>query len=248
MPSVGGWGRGRGVLAGVSYFCMASEKLLNNVMTERQRKAENGQFETEDVIDWVLVRGTDDQMKGLYAFLLEKQRITLSWESFLCVADFAKQRNRFQEDSYLATKRRKQESPLATKIEYVLGTYLESLEYPVRDAVVRLRERGYCTFQSGFDAFESQAMVFDTEVRELSEIFLPSSEKVFFAQYDAVPFITPKKIGFRFQLHRPITDDELKMLWDRLVDVLPVLRHPQGMTWVGHTFREEQDRLVGKRA
>ena len=227
---------------------MASEKPLYDVMTERRRKAENGQFETEDVINWVLVRGTDDQMKRLYAFLLEKRGFALSWESFLCVADFAKQRNRFHEDSHLATKRRKQESPLATKMEYILGTYLESLEYPVRDAVVRLREKGYCTFQSGFDAFESQAMVFDAEVPELREDFFSSSEKLFFAQYDAIPFITPKKVGFRFQLHQPITDDKLKMLWDRLADILPVLEHPQGMTWVGHAFREEQDRLVGKRA
>lgn len=222
---------------------MTNEKPRYDRNADMRQKAENGQFESGDVLEWVLVRGTDEQMRGLYAFLREKRGVALSWESFLCAADFAKQQSRFHEDSYRATKQRKQEGPLATKMEYVLGTYLESLEYPVRDAVVCLREKGYCTFQSGFDAYESQAMVFDTELPELSDVSIPLLERRFFAQFDAIPFITPQRVGFRFQLHRAIQDEDLKMLWDRLVNLLPALEHPQGITAVGKEFREEQDRL-----
>jgi len=54
-------------------------------------------------------------------------------------------------NGFVRRDKRMKENPLASQEEYEAGTYKDSLEYQVADAVFALRKKGYITFESGMD-------------------------------------------------------------------------------------------------
>lgn len=63
---------------------------------------------------------------------------------------FQKLRDSVLKEIDKAVEERKRTNPQATDLEYHLGIYIEELEPQVRDAVLELTRKGYCTTESGF--------------------------------------------------------------------------------------------------
>jgi hypothetical protein len=151
--------------------------------------------------------------------------------------------------AFSRAKEREGSNPIATEEEYDLGTYVESLETQVRDAVLALQKKGYKTFQSGFREKEGdrrQYIDMYNKKMNLPESFIKSFEEKGFgisliSDSDRTTiYITPLN-------DRPITLDEWKKMWDEFAENIPEAREEDFSDISSYSlhakFREKQDLL-----
>lgn len=190
----------------------------------------------------ILESGTDEELARLKAHAEKRANAAMSTEQFDLYRSFAQQRRRLIDKSDREVAERIANNPEATDLERRVGIYKEQLETPVREAVFTLRERGYSSFESGFQGLEQQNISFDAPIAELATFALPEDTRAAFEQAAAEPYIREKAIGYR--MRRALPDTKLTELWQLLVRDLPTLAEPQPLTTVQTAvlFREKHSR------
>jgi|GEM_PF-4939544 len=123
----------------------------------------------ERVMYDILETGTDADMDRLEKHLNQAIPDGFSRERLEQWRIFARQRRRLIDQSESDTEERIKRDPKASDLEYQVGVYWERLERPVRDAVFTLRKKGYTSYESGFDALDSQKISFRSDIPELSQ-------------------------------------------------------------------------------
>ncbi len=115
--------------------------------------------------------------------------------------------------------KRKKESPQKTNQEQKLGIYLEQLEPQVKDAVLKLQEKGYKTYESGFKLFGDQMIGFSEEYFKNSEILKNLQNEL--KKENINLEIKYDHINISFKKFYSVK--EMKEVWDRIADGLPKL-------------------------
>jgi hypothetical protein len=162
----------------------------------------------------IFEEGSDDELEKLRKFYnLTKAQV----ESFRY---YAMLRKEVHQEMQNELEKRVGVSPDATAEEMNAGVYQENLEPQVRDAVKMLRQKGYCTYESGFYGENTQRISFE---EDLIKDFEPSEELIqelkeknieIKIEPASITFICGKKIGI----------DDLKDIWDQVVGELPDLK------------------------
>jgi hypothetical protein len=202
-------------------------------------KKEEDKLDSLEVIR-ILESGTDDELEKLRFLAGQELGAPVSKEFVLFRRALAQQKRRLVGEGDEEMRLREQIDPKATDTELQLGVYKEHLEKPVRNAVLRLREKGYSSFESGFQGLEKQNITFETPIPEL-ERFSPSEQlKNKLNDAGARLFVQSNSVGF--VVTRLLSDEILTDLWDTLATELPSLQKPQPLTQIPTAirFREKQ--------
>src|SRR3989339_1785207 len=109
----------------------------------------------EEVITRIFETGSDEELEKLREFH------NLTTKQIELFRSCAKLRKSIVEQMRKDIERRKEQNPIATEEELNMGAYQESIEPQVREAVLRLRRKGYTTYESGFHGFNSQIISFE---------------------------------------------------------------------------------------
>lgn len=126
------------------------------------------------------------------------------------------------------TQERIQKNPNPTPGELLMGAFREQLEPPIRDAIIKINQKGYPTQTAGFVADGlSQYMsgVFDIDPNteeKLSLLGVQVSRRPLRDRKDPQSVVT----RFEFFLHDPPELDTIKATWDAVADLLPERHGP----------------------
>lgn len=199
-------------------------------------------LDNEQVATRILESGTPDELAKLKQHAEKRANAPMSTEQFELYRALAQQRRRMLDRSDREVAERIARNPEATDLEYQVGIYKEQLEPPVREAVFSLREKGYSSFESGFQGLERQNISFEAPVNELASYILPEETQKTFQQANAEPSIKPQAVGFR--MRKALADEQITELWQLLTRDLPSLAEPQPLTRVQTAvhFREKHRR------
>lgn len=126
------------------------------------------------------------------------------------------------------TRARIKTNPVPTEPEIYLGSFYESIEPQVRDAVIKLNNKGYPTESSGFygNHGETQAIDGYFSVDKLSQDRLKTIDVNVLDKKDLkLPGLNSAFHSIRF--NPPKADiDLIKQLWDKVAEILPDLKKP----------------------
>jgi hypothetical protein len=200
-------------------------------------------FGDDGVINQILVDGTDVEMEKLRQHIESREKKPIPMQLLEKFRFFARLRRDAIKESDAATKERKKNNPRATAEEVSLGAYVERLEPQTREAVLALRRKGYPTFESGFSSFDVQNVRFEQDVPELKDFVAPSDLAEMFSAHGATLGVMPNRVWFSFS--RPLSLDEMRLLWVALAKALPDLEHPAPPMSLpmAEGFREKQKRM-----
>ncbi len=159
----------------------------------------------------------------------------------------ARERGREKQRNDQEKHQRILENPFATDQEYRLGTYKESLENQVRDAVLKLQEKGYLPMGSGFDnlVLGSQLIALNKEDGVAQTI----TDALRQHNLNALVKTSRDQIHIIFlPKNRKMSLEEWKRLWDSLAYCLPDISVVKGKRNSdngnqGTIFREIQDKI-----
>lgn len=200
-----------------------------------------------ETIQRILEEGTDEDLERLRVHAEQRTGTQIPWERMELVRSLAHQRRRHVEQAHKEAKERIAKNPKATDEEYTLGIYREWIEPPSRDAVFTLHKKRYPTYESGFGGAENQNIRFNPVVPEL-ESYIPSEAvQSAFQEMGAKLSINQEVVSFT--MTKFLSDEDLKRLWDLLVEDMPTLsmqgkhRNLQRRS----DFRQEQDARFGAR-
>lgn len=113
--------------------------------------------------------------------------------------------------------KRGQAGPSADKDELNMGCYREDLEPQVRDAVLKLRRKGYSTCESGFFGFNGQCLRFQRE--HLNNFKFPE-ELVEKLKAGGVNIsLGPNFVSF--SCDKELSLDQLREIWEEIESTLP---------------------------
>jgi hypothetical protein len=150
--------------------------------------------------------------------------------------------------SFKRTAQRKEENPIATEEEYEAGTYFESIERQVVEAVFALRRKGYNTFESGFKekSVRNQYIgMYNLQVsvpQDLIEYFKTEGFEITLDRLGDRTIISIQPTGVE-----AVTLDEWKEIWNEFANRMPEAAEEnlnRTKTYTMFTsFRKEQDRL-----
>ena len=182
----------------------------------------------EEVITRIFETGSDEELEKLREFH------NLTTKQIELFRSCAKLRKSIVEQMRKDIERRKEQNPIATEEELNMGAYQESIEPQVREAVLRLRRKGYTTYESGFHGFNSQIISFEKNHLIPNEL----SDKIKIYNVDIK--IKPNSISFSY--NHPLELDEIKDIWNQIEQILPDLKEsaePCGLPQA-KSFREKQ--------
>ncbi|MAG12035.1 MAG: hypothetical protein CMI52_04510 [Parcubacteria group bacterium] len=164
-----------------------------------------------------------------------------SVEQMVLFAHYIRMRDRSHRQMQLDVARRMEEKPMASDVEMSMGAYIEHVEPQVRAAVVRLREKGYATFSSGY---------YGRDVQEIS--FLRDDLDGWEFEDDFVEWLAGRGAHVRLfhgdiyvDLKEQLSEVELKYMWDAIVQNMPDLSRtsPKNETMNAKRFRAAQMNL-----
>ena len=153
-----------------------------------------------------------------------------------------------RKNSFIRRNRRMEENPIATDEEYDAGTYRDSLESQVADAVFTLRDKGYLTFESGMSESNTNREQFIGMYNK--NVFIP--EKLTLSLKEKGFLIFLKHFDDRTQIRIKPLDENVplsrwKKIWDEVAEQLPKAEKENLKNiriWQYHKeFREFQNRM-----
>lgn len=188
-----------------------------------------------EVVTKILESGTPEEMEELSEFH------NLSKEKMDLMRYYARLRRKTLDEMHKAQDKRKRENPVASEEELSLGGYVENIEPQVRDALLRLRKKGYKTVTCGFDDFGSQSI--RLESNQLENFVFPQEVASKLSQMQVEIEIKPNAIIFNHK--SKIGIDDVKEVWDEIEKVIPDLDKPAEPAQVGTAvdFRKRQAKL-----
>ncbi len=198
---------------------------------------------TKEAIDYSNAQVINDILVSDDEEAHETLRRANAWtrEQIMTFQHYIRMRDRAHRQMQLDVARRMEEKPLASSVEMGMGAYIEHIEPHVRAAVVRLREKGYATFSSGF---------YGRDVQEISFMRDDSGDWKF--EDDFVDWLAARGAHVRLfhgdiyvDLKERLSEVELKYMWDAIVQNMPDLSHaaPKNETMNAKRFRAAQMRL-----
>ena len=102
-----------------------------------------------------------------------------------------------------------------------MGAFIENIEPEVRTSLLKVRAKGYNTFQSGFDTLDSQALIFTQDYPEIPEINKQHLEQKL-TKYNITLKIEPNALSWKLnQQNDNFNADSITEIWDLIVEWLP---------------------------
>lgn len=152
------------------------------------------------------------------------------WDKIIMGNIWRKLRQEVLKNSEIALAERLKTNPVPTELECRIGAFVEELEEQVRDAVILMNEKGYCTASSGFAGADQ---VIDGEFKLDKEIVAKlkkAGAKVSGRVWSEIRF-TP--------LEQDIS--KIKKIWAKIVSILPDKGHiaETSMTVGAEEFRKK---------
>lgn len=176
--------------------------------SERARGAREHELHNEEVIERILVSGSDSEMKELQAVhrLTEEQMASMRY--------WARLRRETKSDHPISDRE-------TTPEENELGVRIEYIEPQVLDAVRALREKGYKTTYSGFAQLgAAQTIWFDKE----QTMALPEAIQSDIEQHWGVKIRTEPGSIWIDCLETRLNIEDLKQIWDSIAEAVPAFR------------------------
>lgn len=162
-----------------------------------------------DEIDAILV-GDDEQKLRELQELLETRGMTAV--EFALAREARRLRRQTLDRMRADLRERIEINPVATEEERAFGTFLESLEPQVREALRVMRNKGYAAISSGFSNYNFQAVVF-------SEKYFTDLDETARARLDVLDVkIESDRLSFRCNT---IVLEVIKQKWDAVAAALP---------------------------
>jgi hypothetical protein len=174
---------------------------------ERARGAREHELRNEEIIERILVSGSDSEMKELQAVhrLTEEQMVSMRYWSRL--------RHETKADHPINDRE-------TTPEENELGVRIEYIEPQVLDAVRALRQKGYKTTYSGFAQLgAAQTIWFDKK----QAVALPESTQSDIEQRWGVKIRTEPGSIWIDCLETRLSIDDLKQIWSLVADAIPAV-------------------------
>lgn len=126
--------------------------------------------------------------------------------------------------SQAETARRLESNPAPTEEEKNLGFYSEELEYPVRNAVMLLRRKGYSTAWSGFRAGSNDGY---QDIRGHFNLDIETIDKLNKIGFSVRQTNTDGRVWCVICFNAQNPDiNEMKSKWDQVAESLPDLGRP----------------------
>ncbi|GEM_PF-1759046 len=185
----------------------------------------------EDVVRRILESGSPEEIDRLRAMGMDQ-------ETFDLYRHFAQLRKVTIEAQLREVAERTEQSPMASDEELSAGTYCEWIEPQARDAVFRLRRKGYGTVNSGFGIENRQTITFDAPY--FTETAISDSLRAELTKEGVVIELKPSSISMFF--NHPASLLEMKRAWNRIEEALPDLGTPAppATSGLAIAFRETQ--------
>lgn len=179
---------------------------------------EEKDFHNEVLRQRILESGSDEEMDELVDFFAQHGIGREEVEKF---RHYAIQRKSAHETAHQEAEKRLALNPKPTDEELSMGSYIEWIEPQVRDAVLELRRKGYNTYESGFWGDEQKISFRGEPLKGYAfpDDFMKNME-------DQGVSIIVKPTSIIFSLKGKLELDEVKKIWDKIVDVLPDLGKP----------------------
>lgn len=168
----------------------------------------------EDVVRKVLEEGAPDDLRQF----LEHAKITPEYLDLL--VEIARLRKKSHQLAEQQLKQRLEQGPSPTVEELAMGCFQESLEPQVRSTVVRLRQKGYNTYISGFSGFDRQEIRFKND--GLKDFKFPD-ELAKQLETQGVTLET-KPDSVSFTCHQFLNLGQLEKIWRQIENALPDLQ------------------------
>ncbi|MFH1712555.1 MAG: hypothetical protein ABH846_04975 [Patescibacteria group bacterium] len=182
------------------------------LMTEEERKFRDAQYLQE-----VFASGDQDEIAEIQAFYqLNNEQVALFQHN-------AQLRERLHKDLAQDLARRKEENLAPTEEELKMGTFIEGLEPQVRDAVIKLRAKGYSTWESGFMGFEGIQRISFNEPR-LADYQPPKDLVDNLSEMGIELIVEPNVVAFKCS--RQLRAEDLKSAWDLIAAAMPTFDDP----------------------
>jgi len=175
-------------------------------------------FHDQHKVDQILASGSPERIKRLKDFYKWTE------EELETYVKFAKLRKEILQKINKEVAERIKENPIPDKEELKLGTYKEFLEPQVRKAVLRLREKGYSTIESGFYGLNRQKITFKQE-EVLSNFKISDELKKLLESKNIQVKIKKDEIEFTSPF---LKEDELAEVWEKLIEEMPDLGKEAG--------------------
>lgn len=208
---------------------------ITSLSQNQPKKYSADDLSNEDIIVKILESGSGQDMKQL------QEKANLTPEQMELFRFFAQQRQEVIQQIRQEVENRKQKNPQATDEELAMGSYFESIEPQVRDAVRVFRQKGYSTAGSGYWGPEgSQSVYFGASVDDLS---LPENIQEKLKPFNLELIVDHKKIAFTPKEKMDL--DQLKIIWDKIATALPDLGHKAepSPTNQAKMFRKRQNEI-----
>lgn len=188
-----------------------------------------------DILGEIVRRGDEEDLRRL------KERKGFSEKEIELAKYHVDLRDEVVEEVNEEIEKRKEERPESTKEEMELGAYREAIESQVRDAVFKLREKGYNTVASGFG--EPAAQQIDFEENGYLDEFDQEELKEDMEQKNVEMEFSPRTVGFICR--GKLSLEEIKEVWDTVAEKLPEIEKgaEKSKSNAAERFREEQKKL-----
>lgn len=205
---------------------------------ESFQKQKSKDLTNEDIRRAILVDGDEKELEELRLFL------NITSEQIKLFSYFAKMRKSIREEMEGEVNKRKLNNPIATQDELNMGTYIESIEPQVRQAVINLRKKGYNTYESGFYGTNKQEIGF--KEGGLKDFSFPNEliNELKSREVD----IETKSDSIILTLNKPFNIVEIKEIWDKVELYSPDLKKEAEQCGLRSSvvFREKQGALKNK--
>lgn len=207
------------------------EKNLGNIPEKKD-------YRNEDVIRKIFESGVPEELKEIEEF----HNLTPRQVELFCY--YAKLRRITIDQMREKIKIREKENPLATNEELDMGIYKENIEPQVMDTILKLKQKGYTTFASGFSGFNEQEIKFNEE--HLKDFQLPENLINDLKERGIEIKIKPKSLSF--SCNSTLKLEEIKKIWENIESSLPGLseKAEPSNTNSAKSFREKQKKIKTK--
>ena len=197
----------------------------------------------DESVDYKNAKVINDILVSEDAEAHEELRRANAWsrEKMVMFQHYIRMRDRMHKRMAIEKVERMKHMPEATDVEMSMGAYVDQIEPHVRGAVLRLREKGYATFSSGF---------YGRDVQEIS--FMQNDLDGWWFDDQFVDWLAERGANLRpfhgdikVDMTQQLSEDELKSMFDAIAQNMPDLDRaaPMSNTLNAQNFRKAQMRL-----
>jgi hypothetical protein len=182
-----------------------------------------------ETIDQIMLGTDNSRLQQLRNFLIREGMSKEDIDASIVARHLRKQ---VHAEGLAQLEERLKTRPLPTSEELSMGAFAEVIEWPVRNAVITLRRKGYNTASSGFGNFNYQTLRLNSpQFAELGDVTVKQLEALG-VEVDA------KSLSFKCNESDPAV---IMKMWDTIADTLPSLGEasPDSPLPASQSFRDK---------